>query len=86
MPQVIELADGATLLLDDAFLTPEAAEELFRRLVNKADWRQEYTRGRPYPRLIAYYADEGILVGIDATGPVEEITSRAMAALRPFVR
>jgi adenylate kinase len=36
--------------------------------------------------LVAYYADENILIGIDATGPVEEITSRAMAALRPFVR
>jgi adenylate kinase len=36
--------------------------------------------------LIAFYADENILIGIDATGPVEEITSRALAALRPFVR
>ena len=36
--------------------------------------------------LISFYADEGILIGIDATGPVEEVTSRAMAALRPFVR
>jgi len=36
--------------------------------------------------LIAFYADEGILVGIDATGPVEEITARAMAALRPYAR
>jgi len=36
--------------------------------------------------LVAFYADENILIGIDATGPVEEITSRAMAALRPFVR
>jgi adenylate kinase len=36
--------------------------------------------------LIAFYADEGTLIGIDATGPVEEITSRALAALRPFVR
>src|SRR5437879_4405918 len=36
--------------------------------------------------LIAFYADENILIGIDATGPVEEVTSRAMAALRPFVR
>ena len=36
--------------------------------------------------LISFYADENILIGIDATGPVEEITSRAMAALRPFVR
>jgi adenylate kinase len=36
--------------------------------------------------LIAYYADEGILLGIDATGPVEEITERAMSALRRFIR
>ena len=36
--------------------------------------------------LIAFYADEGILVGIDATGPVEEITSRALAALEPYMR
>ncbi len=35
--------------------------------------------------LIAFYADEGILLGIDATGPVEEVTVRAIGALRPFV-
>jgi len=35
---------------------------------------------------VSFYADENILIGIDATGPVEEITSRALAALRPFVR
>lgn len=34
--------------------------------------------------LIAFYADEGILVGVDATGPVEEVTQRAMAVLRRF--
>ncbi|GAA4621355.1 adenylate kinase [Actinoallomurus vinaceus] len=34
--------------------------------------------------LASFYADEGILVGIDATGPVEEVTERALAALRPF--
>jgi adenylate kinase len=34
--------------------------------------------------LVSFYADEGTLVGIDATGPVEEVTSRAYAALRPF--
>jgi adenylate kinase len=34
--------------------------------------------------LISFYADEGILVGVDATGPVEEVTQRAMAALRRF--
>lgn len=34
--------------------------------------------------LVSFYADEGILVGIDATGPVEEVTRRALAALRPY--
>jgi adenylate kinase len=34
--------------------------------------------------LIAFYADDGILLGIDATGPVEEVTARALAALRRF--
>jgi adenylate kinase len=32
--------------------------------------------------LVQFYADERILVGIDATGPVEEVTNRALAALR----
>jgi len=36
--------------------------------------------------LIAVYADDGTLLGIDATGPVEEITERAMIALRRFIR
>jgi adenylate kinase len=35
--------------------------------------------------LIAFYADEGILVGIDATGPVEGVTARALSALEPYV-
>ncbi|XRQ06148.1 adenylate kinase [Actinomadura welshii] len=34
--------------------------------------------------LVQFYADENILVGIDATGPVEEVTKRALTALRPF--
>ena len=36
--------------------------------------------------LVAYYADGRILVGIDATGPVDDITDRAIASLRPFAR
>ena len=36
--------------------------------------------------LVSYYADEGILLGLDATGPVEEVTERALAALRRFMR
>ena len=32
--------------------------------------------------LIAFYADKGVLVGIDATGPVDDVTERAIDALR----
>ena len=35
--------------------------------------------------LIAYYADQAILLGVDATGPVEEVTERALSSLRRFV-
>lgn len=34
--------------------------------------------------LVAFYAEHGILVGIDATGPVDDVTDRAIDALRPF--
>ena len=34
--------------------------------------------------LIAFYAEKGVLVGIDATGPVDDVTERAIAALHPF--
>jgi adenylate kinase len=36
--------------------------------------------------LVGYYAERGLLVGIDATGPVDDITQRAIDALRPFER
>jgi adenylate kinase len=36
--------------------------------------------------LIGYYAEQGILIGIDAMGPVDDVTDRASAALRPFAR
>ena len=36
--------------------------------------------------LVAYYADKGILIGIDATGPVDDVTERAIAALRRYAR
>jgi adenylate kinase len=34
--------------------------------------------------LVDFYADRGILVGINATGSVENVTKRAIAALRRF--
>ncbi|GLZ12298.1 adenylate kinase [Actinomadura sp. NBRC 104425] len=62
--------------------------ELFQR----DDDREEVVRHRleVYQQqtapLVQFYADEGILVGIDATGPIEEVTNRALAALRPLDR
>ena len=62
--------------------------ELFQR----DDDREETVRHRleVYKKqtapLVSYYADEGVLIGIDATGPVEEVTERGLAALRPFAR
>lgn len=35
--------------------------------------------------LVSFYADEGTLLGLDATGPVDEITERALRALRRFM-
>ena len=34
--------------------------------------------------LINYYAERGLLIGLDATGPVDDITTRAIDALRPL--
>src|SRR5258705_170091 len=35
---------------------------------------------------IGYYAEARILVGIAAMGPVDDVTERAIAALRPYGR
>jgi len=66
----------------------ECGGELFQRDDDKEDvirHRLEVYNSQTAP-LIAFYADEGILVGIDATGPVEEITGRALDALEPYTR
>ena len=34
--------------------------------------------------LIAFYAKRGVLVGLDATGPVDDVTDRALEALHRF--
>ena len=34
--------------------------------------------------LVGYYAEERLLVGIDAMGPVDDVTERALSALRSF--
>jgi adenylate kinase len=61
--------------------------ELFQRDDDKEEvirHRLEVYKTQTAP-LTAFYAEEGILVGIDATGPVPEVTERALAALQPFM-
>ncbi|MBX6371115.1 MAG: adenylate kinase [Acidothermus sp.] len=58
------------------------------KLFQREDDREETIRHRlevyydQTAPLIDYYAARGILEGIDAMGPVEEVTARAVAALR----
>ena len=59
---------------------------LFQRDDDKSDTvrhRLEVHAEQTAP-LIAFYAEKGVLVGIDATGPVDDVTERAIAALHPF--
>ena len=61
--------------------------ELYQREDDKAETvanRLEVYAESTAP-LVAYYADHGVLVGIDATGPVDDVTQRAIDALRPFM-
>ncbi len=60
--------------------------ELFQReddkpvtIANRLDVYAESTAP-----LVSFYAGRGLLVGIDATGPVDDVTQRAIDALRPF--
>ena len=71
---------------------PGKCDECGGELFQRDDDREETIRLRlvVYEQqtqpLISYYADEGILLGIDATGPVEDVTDRALVALRRFIR
>jgi adenylate kinase len=61
-------------------------DELYQRDDDKPETITE--RLRVYERdtspLIDYYGAQGKLVGIDATGPVEDVTARAIDALRSY--
>jgi adenylate kinase len=70
---------------------PGTCDDCGGELFQRDDDREETIRHRlvVYQQqtapLVAFYADEGILLGIDATGPVDEITDRALSALRRFI-
>ena len=66
----------------------ECGGELFQRDDDREETikhRLEVYQLQTQP-LISYYAEEGVLLGIDATGPVDDVTDRALLALRRFVR
>ena len=71
-----------------AGICDDCGGELFQR----DDDREETIRHRlevyqeQTSPLVSLYADEGTLLGLDATGPVDEITERALSALRRFMR
>ena len=71
-----------------AGICDDCGGELFQR----DDDREETIRHRlevyqeQTAPLVSFYADEGTLLGLDATGPVDEITDRALGALRRFMR
>lgn len=60
--------------------------ELFQRDDDRAETISERLReyGEKTAPLIDYYGAQGKLVGIDATGPVEDVTVRAIDALRSY--
>jgi adenylate kinase len=59
-------------------------------LYQREDDREETVRHRlevyydQTAPLIAFYAARGVLIGIDAMGPVDDVTERALEALRRF--
>jgi adenylate kinase len=60
--------------------------ELYQRDDDKADTVAERLRvyARDTSPLVTFYGAQCKLVGIDATGPVEDVTERAIDALRPY--
>ncbi|MGE5288405.1 MAG: adenylate kinase [Micromonosporaceae bacterium] len=79
-------------VLFDPPARPDTCDDCGGELFQRDDDREETIRHRlevyqeQTSPLISFYADEGTLLGIDATGPVEEVTARALGALRPYVR
>jgi adenylate kinase len=69
---------------------PEVCDQCGGSLFQRDDDREETIRHRievyveQTAPLVGFYADRGVLVGIDAMGLVEDVTERAIAALRRF--
>lgn len=72
----------------DPTAAPDACDACGGELFQRDDDREATIRHRlevyadQTAPIVSYYADRSILVGVDATGPVEDVTERAIAALR----
>lgn len=82
---------GTIFQLDfDPPTNPDVCDHCGGELFQRDDDREETIRHRlevyndQTAPIVAYYADQGILVGVDATGPVEDVTERAIATLNPL--
>jgi alkylated DNA repair dioxygenase AlkB len=60
MPQRINIRDGGTLDYIERLYGPEQADALFEQLRATTPWKQERSRFGLFPRLTAWYADEGL--------------------------
>lgn len=69
---------------------PDVCDRCGGELFQREDDREETVRHRlevyaeQTAPLVAFYAEQGHLVGLDAMGPVDDVTDRAVAALRTF--
>jgi adenylate kinase len=74
----------------DPTVDPDSCDRCGGDLFQRDDDREETIRHRlevyaeQTAPIVGYYAEAGILVGVDATGPVEDITERAITALRRY--
>jgi alkylated DNA repair dioxygenase AlkB len=55
-----ELRDGGLLRYEEGFFDRHQADRLSQTLRATVSWRQEVSRGKPFPRLTAWYADPGL--------------------------
>src|SRR3954462_12561745 len=72
--------------------TPDVCDNCGGALFQRDDDKSETVRHRldvymeQTAPLVAFYAARGLLIGIDAMGPVDDVTDRAIGALRPHQR
>src|SRR5882724_3010190 len=60
MPERIDILDGGTLIYHENFYAKEKHDVLFASIRTATRWKQERSRLGPFPRLTAWYADEGL--------------------------